>query len=116
MKARAMRWLAAVAAAVAMDFAMAEVGPAACDPPASDAHPLMDRGGTLSRYEQLPAHCLKAMFMRCAAEASEQMLDFGSAAVCSIGYEALLRRGFSGNFQALMAWWRAERDAGAASN
>jgi len=114
MKAKAMRCLVVLAAAAAMSAA-AEVPSTACQVQPSEAHPLMDRDGALSRYEQLPQHCLKAMFMRCAAEASEQLLDLSDAAVCSLGYEALLRRGFAGDFHALMAWWRTQRRDGAAN-
>lgn len=116
MNARVKQCLVVLAVVGAMAPAAAEMSPAACHVPASEAHPLQDRDGALSRYEQLPQHCLKAMFMRCAAEASEQMLDLGSAAVCSIGYEALLRRGFAGDFHALMAWWRTQRGNEAQAN
>jgi len=78
-------------------------------PAANDAHPLADREAWLSRYEALPPHCLKTLFMVCSEAAKVQLLDLGAAATCSIGYEALLRRGFAGDFQALMAWWRTQR-------
>lgn len=79
--------------------------------PADGAHPLAGRAESLSRYEAMPPQCLKAMFMVCTEAARTQLLDLGSAAACSIGYEALLRSGFGGNFQALMAWWRTQRSA-----
>ena len=115
MKPRVICCAAAILAAVATN-PFAQTLPPACDVQPSQAHPLADRAGALARYEQLPQYCLKAMFMRCAAQANEQVLDFGSAAACSIGYEALLKRGFSGDFQALMAWWRTQRDADTATN
>lgn len=115
MKATAVCCVAALAMA-AMAPASAETPPSACHLQASPVHPLLDRDGTLSRYEQLPQHCLKAMFMRCTAEANQQILDFGSAAACSIGYEALLKTGFAGDFQALMAWWRTQRGGESATN
>lgn len=79
--------------------------------PADGTHPLANRAESLSRFEAMPPQCLKAMFMVCTEAARTQLLDLGSAAACSIGYEALLRSGFGGNFQALMAWWRAQRSA-----
>ncbi len=85
-----------------------------CQVEGSGVHPLLDRHGMLSRYEQLPPHCLKAIFLRCSAQANQQMMDFGSAAACSVAYEALLRRDFAGDFQALMAWWRTQRTDGSA--
>lgn len=56
-----------------------------------------------SRCKPQPAH---------AGTAGRQILDLGSAAICSIGYEALLKRGFNGDFQALIGWWRRQRDEG----
>jgi hypothetical protein len=84
---------------------------AGCELPqqAEGAHPLASRSESLSRYEAMPAHCLKALFMVCTEAARTQLLDLGSAAACSIGYEALLRTGFGGNFHALMAWWNTQR-------
>jgi hypothetical protein len=29
---------------------------------------------------------------------------------CSLGHEALLRRVFGGDFNALLAWWRSQRE------
>ena len=109
MKARVNCCGAAILATVAA-APLAEPLPPVCEVQPSQAHPLVDRAGMLSRYEQLPPYCLKAMFMQCAAQANEQVLDFGSAATCSIGYEALLKRGFSGDFHALLAWWRNQRN------
>jgi hypothetical protein len=116
MSQRVMRCAAALLAVAAMVPTFAELPPQACEVQPSPVHPLLDRDGTLSRYEQLPQHCLEALFMRCAAEANQQILDFGSAAACSIGYEALLKRGFAGDFQALMAWWRTQRPGESAAN
>lgn len=85
--------------------------PAACSAPAgSGSHPLADRSGTLSRFEQLSPECLKTVVVQCAGVANRVLLDLGSAALCSIGYEALLRRGFGGDFHALVAWWVSVRD------
>jgi hypothetical protein len=79
--------------------------------PAEGSHPLASRAESLSRYEAMPPQCLKAMFLICTEAARTQLLDLGSAAACSIGYEALLRSSFGGNFQALMAWWHTQRSA-----
>lgn len=92
-------------------------GPARAEPDADGCRavplleaPLADREGALARFERLPEHCLKRVFRYCAAIAGETMLDGGSAARCSVAYEALLRRSFRGDFHALMAWWRSDRD------
>jgi hypothetical protein len=108
MDARALRCLLAAAAVTASVPAAAEVPPP-CELPASETDPLSDRAGILAQYERLPQACLREIFSACSAAASHTLLDFGSAAVCSFGYEALLKQGFGGNFRALMAWWAAQR-------
>ena len=87
----------------------AQVGGPACQAPALEADPLLDRTGALSRYEQLPRDCLQAIFHRCSSAAGSSLLDFDSAASCSIAYEAFLKQGFAGDFRALLAWWRTQR-------
>jgi hypothetical protein len=110
MDARALRCLAIAAAAVTATLPVhAEVPPALCELPASDVDPLTDRAGILAQYERLPQPCLRAIFHACSTASSETLLDFGSAAVCSFGYEALLKQAFGGNFRALMAWWHTQR-------
>jgi len=94
--------LASLPAAAA---ATVETEPPACELPAAGVDPLADRAGILAQYERLPRPCLDEIFVACTAAAGQTLLDFGSAAVCSFGYEALLRQGFGGNFRALMAWW-----------
>ena len=90
--------------------ARAEPGAVGCHAALSLDVPLADREGALARFERLPERCLKRLFHDCAAVAGESMLDGGSAARCSVAYEALLRRSFRGDFQALMTWWRSDRD------
>lgn len=109
MDARVLRCLAAAAALFATLPAAAEAPPPGCELPASQADPLSDRAGILAQYERLPQACLRALFVACSTAASRTLLDFGSAAACSMGYEALLKQGFGGNFRALMAWWNTQR-------
>ena len=82
-----------------------------CVLPGDGRDPLADRAGLLAEYERLPPTCLQDLVLACTAVTNRAMLDFGSAAVCSLGYEALLSRRFGGNFQALLAWWNSERAA-----
>jgi hypothetical protein len=56
-------------------------------------------------------HSLKAAYMRCDRAATERLLGSGDAAICSVIYEELLKVGFGGDFQRLLAWWRAARVA-----
>ncbi|WBY00325.1 hypothetical protein PE066_12665 [Ramlibacter tataouinensis] len=80
--------------------------PSRCDGPAYDGPALWHRQERLAQFESLGEHCLKRLMVECDAAAGRQLLDPDSAFTCSLGYEALLRRGFDGNFQALLAWWR----------
>lgn len=79
-----------------------------CQVDASHLNLFRDRKAIIARYEQLPDRCLKTLFSDCSSAARQTMLDGSTAAVCSIGYEALLRRSFGGDFEGLLAWWRAE--------
>ncbi|TFY96551.1 hypothetical protein [Ramlibacter rhizophilus] len=72
-------------------------------------HLLLEREAIIQRLSRLPDPCLKSLFHACSAAAGESLLDGADAALCSMSYEALLRRSFNGDFQALLAWWRNER-------
>ena len=113
MNARALRCLWIAAAAALSLPGLAETAPReqaqACQLPGAGADPLADRAGLLAQYEQLPQSCLQELFRACTDASSRSLLDFGSAASCSFGYEALLKQGFGGNFHALIAWWQGER-------
>ena len=110
MPARILRRLLAAATALAALQAWSSGldGAARCDLPGADAHPMADRAATLARYERLPQACLQDIFAACSQASGRTLLDPGSAAVCSYGYEALLRQGFGGSFPALLAWWRSQ--------
>lgn len=108
MPARTLRRLAATAALASAGAAASGPQPA-CELPAAKADPMADRAGVLAQYERLPRPCLTAIFDACTVAAGRSLLDPGSAAICSFGYEALLKQGFGGDFGALMAWWRSQR-------
>jgi hypothetical protein len=112
MHSHALRCLVAAAALAAVLPAAAaeESTAAACEPHAASLDPLADRAATQAHYEQLPPACLREIFTACTAAAGQTLLDLGSAAVCSFGYEAFLKQAFGGNFRALMAWWRSQKD------
>jgi hypothetical protein len=97
--------LAAVPASASGD------GGASCELPAPAGNMLADRAGLLARYERLPQSCLRTLFSACSEASNAALLDMDSAAVCSLGYEALLQQGFQGSFPALMAWWRSQKEA-----
>ena len=80
-----------------------------CRAPVPPGNVLTHREETISRMEQLSETCLKVLMVQCSESANMQLLDLGSAAMCSMGYEALLRKGFGGSFVAMMMWWKGER-------
>jgi hypothetical protein len=88
----------------------ADFASAACEVPSRPAHPLMDRDGGLSQYIQLPEHCLKTIYMYCSAASEQAVLGYDAVMVCSLGHEALLKRVFNGDFNALLAWWQSHRE------
>jgi hypothetical protein len=100
----------ALSATAAPWAAIADSASADCDLPPMPAHPLMDRDGGLSQYIKLPEHCLKTMYMYCSAASEKVILDQGPMMACSLGHEALLRRVFGGDFNAMLAWWRSQRE------
>jgi hypothetical protein len=106
------RALVAVATAVA-PLAQADLHAPACRLPGEGADPMADRAGLLAQYERVPHACLQAVFTACNDASRDTLLDFGSAASCSLAYEALLSQRFNGDFRELMAWWRSQqpRDA-----
>jgi hypothetical protein len=87
--------------AAGIDFAST-----ACETPSGLTHPLLDGDGELSHFVQLPEHCLKTMYLYCSS-APQTSLGRGLIMACSVGYEALLRRVFDGDFGALLAWRRS---------
>jgi len=113
MDARVLRCLAVAAAALVSLPAWSEpdAQPQRCELPGAGTDPLADREGLLAQYERLPRSCLQDLFRACAEVSSRSLMDFGSAASCSFGYEALLKHGFGGDFHSLMAWWKGERRA-----
>jgi hypothetical protein len=111
MKIRLLRCVFGCAAALALLPASAQAQAAAaqaaaCQAPEYDGPLLLNRQERITQYEGLGEHCLKRLVEECNSAASRQLLDAGSAFACSIGYEALLKRGFGGDFQAMLAWWR----------
>jgi hypothetical protein len=50
---------------------------------------------------------LKSLYLACERAAMQGMLGHGDARYCSVAYEELKRRGFGGDFEKLLTWWRA---------
>ncbi|WP_332815039.1 hypothetical protein [Ramlibacter sp.] len=101
-------WAAALALLPALPAEPGVRQPPACQTPGHQGDPMLRRQERMAQFEALGEHCLKRLALACDAAASRGLLDPGSAISCSIGYEALLRRGFGGDFQAMLAWWRTQ--------
>lgn len=69
-----------------------------------------DREQLLAHFERVAEVDLKALYLRCAHESNQRLLDFEEAARCSITGEVLKARSFGGDFNALLAWWRLHRN------
>ena len=69
-----------------------------------------DHQRLFAHFEVVDASQLKAVYLRCARDSSQRLLDFDEAARCSIAGEVLKARLFGGDFNALLAWWRQHRD------
>ena len=87
-----------------------QAGTIGCRVAASRIQPLAEHARVQAEFAQLSGACLKELYLRCSRESSQGLLDFGEAALCSSGHEALLKSEFGGDFNALLAWWRVHRD------
>jgi hypothetical protein len=71
--------------------------------PAIETTPALQiEAGTLASLER--------EFWRCDYAATQVLLDFGTAIECSIVTETFKARRFRGDFTAMLAWWRANKD------
>src|SRR5215208_8298816 len=77
----------------------------ACQSSARQVDPAK-RESELLVFDREPEACLKSMFMNCSEASEQNVLDMGTAMVCSLAYEALLESVFRGNFDNLLAWWQ----------
>lgn len=63
-----------------------------------------------ANFERLPEQDLERLFLHCSRESSQRLMGFDEAALCSTGFEALKKRKFGGDFDAMLAWWRLHRE------
>lgn len=63
----------------------------------------------LATFDKMPETQLKALFLDCSRQSSERLLAVDEAVPCAMAWDALLRRGFNGDIDALLTWWRANR-------
>lgn len=62
-------------------------------------------------FEQLPEVRLRAFFLRCDRESREHLLHLDDAVQCAMAWDALLKRGFANDVNALLAWWREHKNS-----
>lgn len=53
---------------------------------------------------------LKRAYLACDRAASQRLLAPGEAMACSVIGEQLLKQGFGGDWERLLAWWRSARE------
>lgn len=89
--------LGAVAAALALMAALPSPAPAQARVP--------DRRHLAS----VSVEALQRTYLECDRVATHTLLDLGTAAHCSMVGEELKHRVFDGDFERLLAWWRANK-------
>jgi hypothetical protein len=53
---------------------------------------------------------LKRRYLACDREATRRRLSPSEMQTCSLVAEDLLRRGFEGDFERLLSWWRGRKE------
>ncbi len=101
------RVLAAAASTGARLAAASAPAQTALEPVAAPQHEAL----LVAHVETLSDERLKAFYLRCSDVAIGRQLGSGEIALCSIGYEMLLKRSFGGDFTALLAWSRQHDSA-----
>lgn len=85
--------------------------PASENVPFSAQQVAADGSAATAHIQQLGDADLKEFYLRCNRAALRGGLGSGEAALCSVGYETLLKRTFEGDFLALLDWRRAQHGA-----
>jgi hypothetical protein len=67
-----------------------------------------DHDAVRAGIEVLSEREAKQFYLDCSRAAVRGRLGSGETAVCSIGYDVLLKRHFGGDFHALLAWSRSQ--------
>lgn len=81
---------------VAVVLALVAAGPATANP-------------SRARLASASVEELKRVYLDCDRAATRALLDFAVAAHCSMVGEELKHRVFGGDFDRLIAWWRAQK-------
>ena len=89
---------------------VAAPGSLAANEPAPSVRRVLDQHDrAVARFVSQPLDQLELVYLRCSREAETRLMGMDEAALCSIASEALLKRRFDGDFEAMLAWWRTNR-------
>ncbi len=94
------------ASPLVLALALAGTGALASEERKDDASAEITPAKLVDSIEQMTEAELKAFYLRCTREAVGGRLNRGHIALCSVGYERLLKSTFQGNFVALLEWRR----------
>lgn len=91
-------------------LACAMVGLARAEPASVDATAARTE---LGHFATASVEQLKRAYLECDRRAMDGVLDFDDAARCSMIHEVLKERGFGGDFDRMLAWWKSQKVAAA---
>lgn len=66
----------------------------------------------LASFDRLPEPALATAFLQCDRDARARVLGMDEGVRCAMAWDALLRRVFANDVDALIAWWKVHRDEG----
>jgi len=72
-------------------------------------------GGSAVAHDTVPLAALERAYLECDALATRRVPAPAVVEGCSLVAEALLQRGFGGDLDRLLAWWRGARASAAVS-
>ena len=96
-----------VLAAVVSAMACASV--ARVQAPSAGPSPMAHREHWLAAMNEWPLDRLKTYFLLCDLESRMHWMGLDDGARCAMAWDALLKRCFSGDVEAMLAWWRFHR-------
>lgn len=63
----------------------------------------------LASFDRLPEPALATAFLQCDRDARTRLLGMDEGVRCAMAWDALLRRVFANDVDALIAWWKVHR-------
>jgi hypothetical protein len=75
---------------------------------------LADTAQDAAVFASWPLDKVKQAYLECDRTSSRELIPPGVMVHCVMIGDTLRQRGFDGNFDRLLAWWRSEKNAAAA--